>query len=227
EGAAQLERAAQRDEHPFGRERLLEELERAELRRADGVGEIRLAAHHHDRDLRRALADLLERGEPVGAGRHHQVEQHEVGRIFDEPRERRVAVGRLDGFVAVRLQQRADHAADVGFVVDEQDARAHGEGGGGRSRAVEDGGGKTIENVAPPPGVSPTLIVPRCASSVTRTSARPSPVPSSLVVKYGSKTFCRYSAGMPGPWSAIVTARPDRSPVTVTSIAPVPFIARS
>src|SRR5206468_8038759 len=157
--------------------------------------------------------------------RHHQIEEHHVGRVVQQSLQRRGAAVCLDCFKAVRLQQRAHHAADIGFVVDEEDARAHAEVGEGRWRLVEDGGGKTMAKVAPPPGVSPTETVPRCASSVTRTSARPRPVPSSLVVKYGSNTRWRRSAGMPGPWSATVTARPEPSPVTVTSIAPRPFIA--
>src|SRR5438445_189152 len=215
ERAAQLERAAQRDEYAFGRERLLEELEGPELRRAHGVGEVGLAAHHDDRDLRRALAVLLEGREPVGTGRHHQIEQHDVRSVFDHARQARVAVGCFDRLEAVRLQQRADHAADVRFVVDEEDVWTHD----------PDTGGKTIANVAPPPGVSLTAIVPRCASRVTRTSARPRPVPSRFVVKYGSKIRCRRSAGIPGPWSAIVTPSPAPSPVTVTSSAPMPCIA--
>src|SRR5204863_590351 len=223
--AAQRERAAQRDQHAFGRERFLEELEGAELGGADRVGEVRLAAHHDDGDVRRALADLLERRETVGAGRHHQIEKDDVRGVFLQPLQRRGAALGLDCFKAVRLQQGAYHAADIGFVVDEEDARAHEEAGEGRWRLVEDGGGKTMAKVAPPPGVSLTLIVPRCASRVTRTSARPRPVPSSLVVKYGSNTRWRNSAGMPGPWSAIVTASPSASPVTMTSMAPRPCIA--
>src|SRR2546422_320638 len=183
------------------------------------------AAHHDDGTVGGALADLLERRQPVRARRHHQIEQHNIGRVFREPHHRRVAVGRFDRFKTVRLEQRADHAADVGLVVDEQDSWTHEEDRGGWWRLVEEGGGKTIAKVAPPPGVSPTEIVPRCASSVTRTRASPRPVPSSLVVKYGSNTRWRSSAGMPGPWSAIVTARPERSPVTFTSTAPRPFIA--
>src|SRR5204862_409253 len=123
------------------------------------------------------------------------------------------------------LEECANHAPDVGFVVDQQDSWAHGIVGGGWWKLVEVGAGKTIAKVAPPPGVSLTLIDPRCASSVTRTSARPRPVPSSLVVKYGSNTRWRNSAGMPGPWSAIVTASPSASPVTMTSMAPRPCIA--
>src|SRR2546429_6150648 len=44
-----------------------------------------------------------------------------------------------------------------------------------------------------PPGVSATVMLPLCASTVCRTSASPSPVPSCLVVKYGSNTRDRKS----------------------------------
>src|SRR5436853_2493154 len=55
-------------------------------------------------------------------------------------------------------------------VVHEQDARAHGVA-------------STMANVAPPPVVSETRIVPLWDSIVCRTSASPRPVPSCLVVK--------------------------------------------
>ena len=125
QGASQFQRAAQRHQHPFGRERLFDELEGAELRGAHGVGQRGLAAHHHDGDVRRAFADLLQRREAVRSRWHHQVEQYDVGRVIDEPHQGRIAALRFDGFEAIRLEQRPDHPPDVGFVVDQQDARAH------------------------------------------------------------------------------------------------------
>src|SRR2546429_1185937 len=50
-------------EHALGGERLLEELERAQLGGAHGVGEVRLAAHHDHREVRCAALELLERSE--------------------------------------------------------------------------------------------------------------------------------------------------------------------
>src|SRR5207247_1714913 len=67
-------------EQPFGRERLLEKLERAELGGAHRVGQVGLAAHHDDGHVRGHALQLLQRREPVGAARHHQVEQHGVRR---------------------------------------------------------------------------------------------------------------------------------------------------
>ena len=104
DGAPQLERAAQRDDDTLGGQRLLEELESAELHGAHGIGEIRLAAHHDHGDVRRSFADLLERREPVGARRHHEVEQHHIRRVLDDAPERGVAVSGLDGLESIRLQ---------------------------------------------------------------------------------------------------------------------------
>src|SRR5205823_2373999 len=179
-----------------------------------GVGEVGLATHHHDGNVWRAFADLFERRQPVGTGRHQQIEQHHVRAVLDDACQRLIAVWRFDRVEAVRLQQRADHAPDIRFIVDEQDAGTH----------VPETVGKTIANVAPPPSVSLMAIVPRCDSSVTRTSARPRPVPSAFVVKYGSKTRCRSSAGMAGPWSAIATPTPAPSPLPATPLVPLPGV---
>ncbi|OLB18888.1 MAG: hypothetical protein AUH12_01385 [Gemmatimonadetes bacterium 13_2_20CM_69_8] len=145
--ARQLERGAQRGEHPFGRERLLEELKRAELGGAHRIGEVRLAAHHHHGNVGRGALELLQGRQSVRPARHHQVEQHGVGPLPLDGRQPRGPVGRFAGLEPLRLQQRRHHLADVGLVIHQQDARAHD---------VE----STIENVAPPPGVSETVIVP-------------------------------------------------------------------
>ena len=63
-------------------------------------------------------------------------------------------------------QERGQHPADVGLVVDEQDLGACGH----RPRI-------RTTNVAPPPGVGWTAIVPWCISIVCLASARPRPVP--------------------------------------------------
>ena len=168
--ARQLQGRPQRGQHALGRERLLEELKRAELGRPHRVGEARLAAHHHHRHVRCEALELLQRREPVRPAGHHEVEQHGVGRAALDRGERGAAVRRLRRLESLGLEQGAYHLADVGLVVDQQDARAH---------VAE----STMEKVAPPPGVSVTMIVPWCASIVCRTSASPSPVPSCLVVK--------------------------------------------
>src|SRR5207249_7218473 len=93
-----------------------------------------------------------------------EVEEDDVGEILLGGGQRRGAVGRLGRLEPFGLEQGPDHTADVGLVVDEQDARAHV--------------ANTMVNVAPPPGVSSTVMVARWASIVWRTNASPSPVPS-------------------------------------------------
>src|SRR2546425_6293438 len=163
-------------------------------------------------EVGRGVPELLERLEPVGPARHHEIGRPRVRCFALDRRDGSGPVRRLGGLEALRLQQRPPHLAEVGLVVDQQDARAH---------EVE----STMQNVAPPPAVSDTRIVPLWASIVCRTSARPRPVPSCLVVKYGSNTRCRCSSGMPGPWSAMVTSTPWPSFATPTSIGPWPPIA--
>ena len=68
-----------------------------------------------------ALAERLQRGQPVRARRHHQVEEDGVGFRLVHRQERGVAVGRLGHDMPLGAQQRAEHPADVGFVVDEED----------------------------------------------------------------------------------------------------------
>ena len=77
-GAVELQRGSHGDQHRLRRQRLLQELEGAQLDGAHRVGELGLAAHHDDRHLAAALAQAGERLEPVGARRHHQVEQDDV-----------------------------------------------------------------------------------------------------------------------------------------------------
>src|SRR6266705_2444309 len=110
---------------------------------------------------------MLERGEAVGPTRHHQVEQYSVRRVALHRRYPRAAVRRLRRLEPFRFEQGGDHLTDVRLVIDEQHAGAHA--------AVS-----TMENVAPPPGVSATVMLPLWASIVCRTRASPRPAPSRL-----------------------------------------------
>jgi hypothetical protein len=142
----QLQRAPHSDEQSFGRERLLQKLEGAELGGAHGIGERGLAAHHHDGDVGERPLQLLERRHAVRSPRHHEIQQDRVGRGLAHRGEGRSAVRRIGDLVPLFLEQRPDHAADVVLVVDQQHARAHA--------------GNTRVKVAPPPSVSATAIVP-------------------------------------------------------------------
>src|SRR5207244_4166418 len=144
---------------------------------------------------RRHAFQVLERGEAVGPTRHHQVEQYSVRRVALHRRYPRAAVRRLRGLEPFRFEQGGDHLTDVCLVIDEQHAGAHA--------AVS-----TMENVAPPPGVSATVMLPLWASIVCRTRASPKPVPSRLLVKYGSNTRWRRSSGISAPRGGARTPGP-------------------
>ena len=167
----ELERGAHGHQHRLGGERLLQELEGAELDRAHRVGELGLAAHHDDRRAPAALAQADQRLQPVGTRRHEQVEEDDVGIDLLELEQRGVAVGRLRHGEPLLAEQRGQHPPDVGLVIHQEDLgpRRHTP----RIRTTK---------VAPPPGVGSTLMAPRCISTVCFASASPRPVPPLLPV---------------------------------------------
>jgi hypothetical protein len=124
-GPRELERRADGHQHRFGCEWLLEELEGAELDRLHGIVELRLPAHHDDRQGGVTLLQSSQGLDPHRARRHHEVEQHQVGTHFIKVKQRRVATRCFGNLESLGAQQRAEHAADVRFVVDNQDSRAH------------------------------------------------------------------------------------------------------
>ena len=95
-----------------------------------------------------ALADAREGLQPVGARRHQQVEQDDVGIDVVELQQRRVPVGRLRHGEPLLAEQRGQHPADVGLVVHQQDLGAR-RVTGPRIRTTK---------VAPPPGVGSTAM---------------------------------------------------------------------
>ena len=79
----------------------------------------------------------------AGEHRQVQVEHHDVGRTLGDRRERGVAgADQLDRRLAIALERVGDQPADVGLVLDDEDAcRARQSGGG-------DGGGWTWSALA-------------------------------------------------------------------------------
>ena len=123
------ERAADRHEEPVEVRRLLEEVDRAELRRLDGRLDGPVARDHHDRDRGLGVVEGLEDLHAVPL-RHLDVEQDEVDAALARARERLVAVdGLLDG-VALELEDLAERAPDGGLVVGDEDGRGIGQGHG-------------------------------------------------------------------------------------------------
>jgi hypothetical protein len=120
---ALVHRVLQREEQLLRRERLLDEVEGAEPRRAHRGLDRAVAAHHHHRQLGVVGAQLLEHRDPVAAG-HGDVQQHDVeaAAVLAHRLERRLAVGGGDDLPALVGEQAGQRAADALLVVDDQDA---------------------------------------------------------------------------------------------------------
>ena len=116
-----VEGVAQRDEHLFGRERLLDEIERPFFRRFDGGTDCAVAGDDHHRKSFVHRPETVEHLEAVHA-RHLHVEQHEVRRFAFREREAFLAGGRADEIVAFVLEHHAQRVANGDFVIDDQDA---------------------------------------------------------------------------------------------------------
>src|SRR5262249_29946226 len=89
--------------------------------------------------------------------------------------------------------------------------------------------GRAVRNVAPVPGALSTSMRPPCAVTTPWliASPRPVPLPTSLVVKNGSKMRSATSRGIPGPSSRMVTVTvsASASAVVATHILPVSVMA--
>ena len=112
----------------FERQRLLDEVERAELRRAHGRLDAAVAGDHDDLRVDAPLAQPLERRQPVEPGQP-DVEQDDVVGLPRHLLEARFAA--VDGVdrVALVAQHAAERRAHARFVVDDQDG-GHQCGGG-------------------------------------------------------------------------------------------------
>ena len=123
-------RDAARDhlEQPLERDRLREQVERLELvRRAARRSAVGVAGQHHDGQVAHlavALAQLAEHLESVAA-RQLQVEQHQVGQMLADDRERLGAVVAGADRVAFVGERFRDDLTQVPVVVDVEDAGGH------------------------------------------------------------------------------------------------------
>src|SRR5450755_3565534 len=105
------------------------------------------------------------------------------------------------------MKGAAHRLQDIEFVIDEYDTNAH-------AAILSDSGavciaptGSRMKNVVPLPHSVSKRSVPPCLFTMTlRAIARPCPVPlpTSLVVKKGSKILSRADSGIPVPVSEIV-----------------------
>ncbi len=101
--ARAVQRVLDRDEDAFARQRLLDEVERAELRRLDRRAHRAMPRDHDDRERLVRLLDLLQHFEPVDP-RHLDVEEDEVGRFLLDEREPFRPARRLLDVVALVLE---------------------------------------------------------------------------------------------------------------------------
>ena len=119
-----VESVPDRHEHALAGERLFDEVERAELGRLDG-GAHGPVARNDDHGQRLVdLPDLLQRFEPVLPA-HLDVEEHEVGRLALDERQRLGAARRLLHVVPLVLEDHPDRPADLRLVVHHHDASFH------------------------------------------------------------------------------------------------------
>ena len=93
------------------------------------------------------------------------------------------------------------------------------------SAAVSAAGSSTMIVVPDEAVLFSARIVPRCASTMLRQIANPSPEPLGLVVKKGSKTWLLTESGMPGPVSETSTkiqAEPEESVLAIRMVSSPP-----
>jgi hypothetical protein len=171
-GSIELERRSDRDQHGFGAEGLLQELEGPQLHRPHCIRELGLAAHHDDWRRVTTLAHQREGLQAIRPRRHQQIEQDDIRIGFLQQQQGRVAVGSLGDGESLAVKQGPQHAPDVCLVVHQQ-----------HLRAVVHWAAIRTTNVAPPPGVSIRSIEPPCISMVCLTSASPKPVPPGFPVQ--------------------------------------------
>jgi hypothetical protein len=119
-GAHEAERVLDDEQEAIGRDRLLEEVERAEARRADRGVDRRVPAHHDDRQIGAPLPEALEERDPV-AVRQRDVEQGDVVALSRE-----LLLGHLHPAgdvdrVALERQGLLQRRQDGALVVDDDD----------------------------------------------------------------------------------------------------------
>ena len=121
-----LERAGDGDQQAVGLEGLLEEVVGALLDGGDRGLDRAVAAEDDDREIGVVAVQDVEDLEAVeAAALEPDVEQHQGGRATRDGLEGDVGIGGLTRAVALVLEDRADHVADRGLVVDDQDVLAH------------------------------------------------------------------------------------------------------
>src|SRR6185369_15107576 len=174
----------------------------AQLHAADDRPHVTLGRDDDHRQCRKTLGHLLQDLLATHV-RHDEIEEEQGDRLLREHRHHPARVGaRLDSLEAVEVQRTLHRAQHRLLVVDDEDGAlrrtviAHLRS----SRAA----GRDRHTRVPRPTSDSKLRLPPCSSTMRWTMARPRPVrpPDRRVVKNGSVTCVRSSAGMPRPWSS-------------------------
>jgi hypothetical protein len=179
--ALQLEAALhEREQHP-AIERLLDEVERLAQDRVHvrRVG-LALAAGHQDHVEARARGAQPVHEIESGHAGQTDVEERKVG-LESQTLGQRLLRGRQRQNVVIGGEHPFDRAQHARLVVDHQDPAPAHDGGPSSSAA-----GSVTLTSAPSPSALSTLISPPELQTMARHTARPRPLPSSLVVNPGS-----------------------------------------
>ena len=174
------------------RQRLLDEVERAEARRLDGRVD-RAVPRHDDHRAAQVVAvrPLPEQRDAVRI-RHPDIEQNQVESLRGAGIACLLRVRRAGNTVAFVTEDVLDQISDIGFVVDDEYMRVRhacslllsarpGACAIIISRAASSTGSRTLI-IAPPAVLFAAWIVPTCSSTSFLTMASPRPVPLGLVV---------------------------------------------
>ena len=121
-GAQQAERVLEHDEQAVGRQRLLEEVERAEARRPHGGVDGRVPAHHDDRDVVPPSRSCASRSSPSPSG---SATSSSTRRSFSwRAAPRQTDAARDVDRVALEAERLLQRGEDRRFVVHDQDRAA-------------------------------------------------------------------------------------------------------
>src|SRR6185437_13643130 len=194
-----LDRMPHGQQSALDAQRLLQEVEGAQLGGAHRPLDAAVAADH---DHRRAM-DLGQHLQSIAVGQP-DVEQHEIEVAgADRPQPRGGIAHSLD-LVPLVAEHPRQRLLDSDLVIHHQNSclHAYSLAAGPGSLAVCSSAGSSMMNRAPIGALSSARSVPPFSSTMRCTIASPKPVPRPLVEKYGRNSRCLASAGTPCPVSA-------------------------
>src|SRR6185295_17911869 len=205
-----FERALGDQHQPVGLERLFDEVVGALLDGGDRGFDVAMAGNHHHRRFRMLRLHGVEQLQAVEAAPlQPDVEVDQAWPSARHLRQRVVAVARRARHIAFVLQNSRYQFANVRFVVNNKDVFGHDYSPvaslgdsvtrGDPGSAEPAGAAEKRSRIHAPrcPGIlsdaSPSSMRPPWSSKIRPTMARPSPVPLSRVVTYGSSKRLRFS----------------------------------